>query len=855
MLGEWEKDKAFKDAVHGYILVPSPIVNSVIDCTNFQRLKGIEQTGMKVLYPGASHDRFSHSLGVYWVGRAAFEGLQANIHSAHKAVYLMGRAPEKAEMLWERWRIMFWLACLLHDCGHAPFSHGLEFIYDDKNQSKTQNVKDFKHNNALANEFGDHFASDFFKGDKAVGQAHERMSAYFLIKGSEPPYKSKIKGLIESYLSWKLQLSVALTDELFTDCLEFMVRMIIGCHYDYEQSYFHPASNGNGAWRVELQIRNCVIRLLNSTLDADNLDYAIRNAAVSGYKTSGVDIARLTKAYSITTAVQCCNAPFKKDAELNHAVILKKLSSSTAVSLFLKGQCTLEATDVRRIAVAGKVQLVGEDAEVGAKFERGFFRTDKGFEGTVTGNIEITPPIVEGGGAKSASLYLQGKINGFFTGVVLGRYEEIIQLFESCFCVQDLVNSLVSNGSCSRFKLRIFPAYRKSSLSVLQSGIDACNFENQWIYAHHVTTYKNEFLYVHSLERYAEYLVSQEQKKLIALINSLNIRFEKRTRYRKRIADLSQLLNKIATVDSPGLKKLLPLLQRTKVSERLREGTLNNIADLVGICCQREDLSSVHAILVDLLRQVLSSYITDAENSLLKPLADYPIKQPPKNEVQVMHDLIAIYERKIVNGHHYLQSSDADLVASYKDAFFSIIERGEQKEYPEFTRVFNELQSRKYPKAMWKSYAEFCFYFVDWTDRGFSFFKEVVKSSRKLTEMKFAIFPDKRGSSYISKTDWKTAFGEFLLSRLVIVFQRIKVKSFPEETYVLLNSMTLRLRDIGACLPSDWTREGKEFFYFYYEREDGMPLTIPQVMQFVARMRKLVRDKTRSLEQEVVACE
>ena len=46
----WKKNTIIKDAVHGYISIPKPIMREIIDTETFQRLKNIEQTGMEALY-------------------------------------------------------------------------------------------------------------------------------------------------------------------------------------------------------------------------------------------------------------------------------------------------------------------------------------------------------------------------------------------------------------------------------------------------------------------------------------------------------------------------------------------------------------------------------------------------------------------------------------------------------------------------------------------------------------------------------------------------------------------------------------------------------------------------------------
>ncbi len=105
------KVKIFKDSVHGYIYVPEYFIRHLIDNIYFQRLRNIDQTRMRVLYPSARHDRFSHSLGVFHLGQKAMEAL---------------RKDDRLIDDFERHEVLFLTACLLHDIGHTPFSHSLE---------------------------------------------------------------------------------------------------------------------------------------------------------------------------------------------------------------------------------------------------------------------------------------------------------------------------------------------------------------------------------------------------------------------------------------------------------------------------------------------------------------------------------------------------------------------------------------------------------------------------------------------------------------------------------------------------------------------------------------------------------
>ena len=118
------EEKVFKDPVHRYIHVRDQVIWDLIGAREFQRLRRIKQLGTTYLvFHGAEHSRFNHSLGVYEVVRRIIDDI------------FTGR-PE-----WdESERLVVLCAALLHDLGHGPFSHAFENVFDLDHEKFTQAI-------------------------------------------------------------------------------------------------------------------------------------------------------------------------------------------------------------------------------------------------------------------------------------------------------------------------------------------------------------------------------------------------------------------------------------------------------------------------------------------------------------------------------------------------------------------------------------------------------------------------------------------------------------------------------------------------------------------------------------------
>ncbi len=104
--------KIINDPVHGFITIPTDLIYNLIEHPYFQRLRRIKQLGVtSMVYPGAQHTRFQHSLGAMHLMKEAVETLRSKGHDI---------TDEEAEAVQ--------IAILLHDIGHSPFSHVMEEV-------------------------------------------------------------------------------------------------------------------------------------------------------------------------------------------------------------------------------------------------------------------------------------------------------------------------------------------------------------------------------------------------------------------------------------------------------------------------------------------------------------------------------------------------------------------------------------------------------------------------------------------------------------------------------------------------------------------------------------------------------
>ena len=112
-----------RDPIHNFVKLDR-YERMVLDSRPVQRLRHIHQLAMSYLvYPGATHRRFEHSIGVMELAGRVFDVITAE-HNIHESVASVRRQFTTDEIGY--WRKVVRLAALCHDVGHLPFSHAAE---------------------------------------------------------------------------------------------------------------------------------------------------------------------------------------------------------------------------------------------------------------------------------------------------------------------------------------------------------------------------------------------------------------------------------------------------------------------------------------------------------------------------------------------------------------------------------------------------------------------------------------------------------------------------------------------------------------------------------------------------------
>lgn len=142
----------FRDPVHGFIRV-NDLERAIIDSKPFQRLRNIRQLAFtNLVYHSAEHSRFGHSIGVMEFATNIYDTIIAK---------------HKSDLSWKkddirRNRQLLRLVTLMHDVGHAPFSHASEELFPDnmKHEDMTCEIIKSRHISSILDSASNEFSLD-----------------------------------------------------------------------------------------------------------------------------------------------------------------------------------------------------------------------------------------------------------------------------------------------------------------------------------------------------------------------------------------------------------------------------------------------------------------------------------------------------------------------------------------------------------------------------------------------------------------------------------------------------------------------------------------------------------------------
>lgn len=156
------KRKIINDPVFGFISIPNELIFDVLQHPFVQRLNRIRQLGLSyVVYPGAQHTRFLHSIGAMHLMHEAISSLR------QKGITITDTEAEGAM-----------IAILLHDLGHAPFSHVMEHTLIDGISHEEVSLLMMEHINKEMND-AMAVAIAIFKNEYPKHFLHQLISSQF----------------------------------------------------------------------------------------------------------------------------------------------------------------------------------------------------------------------------------------------------------------------------------------------------------------------------------------------------------------------------------------------------------------------------------------------------------------------------------------------------------------------------------------------------------------------------------------------------------------------------------------------------------------------------------------------------
>ena len=346
------RNKLIKDNVLGYIYI-NEYYFKIIDTPHFQRLKYIQQTSYTSLYPSATHNRFVHSLGVFFLASKVIKNLWQNMDDD------IPNSVKKDDV-----EYTLKIAALLHDVGHAPFSHTAENFFEQKefdsdprlenyeylkSHSKNSEV-DFSYldaslidalitvygkDNLSAKSFLTDFSECITNIKRSSPKPHEKMSALLGI--------TQLKKQIDEVAGIITKNKISFNADLF-------VRCITGVQYNMQDNEKKETNS----------FYNAIISLLNSdVIDVDKLDYILRDTYMTGFENTSIDTERLISSFTMYKHKDVYQLGYKKTAL---SVVENVIMANDASKHWVQNHPTvLYDTYITQVCVSTAFKILGSD--------------------------------------------------------------------------------------------------------------------------------------------------------------------------------------------------------------------------------------------------------------------------------------------------------------------------------------------------------------------------------------------------------------------------------------------------------------------------------------------------------------
>ncbi len=202
-----------RDAVHGFVTL-TEAERQIINCPTFQRLRDVRQLAMAhLVYPGANHTRFEHSLGCMHLSTRILDLLI--LRDGHDGRPRFEDAFKASKDAVERGKKILRLASLLHDLGHPPFSHSGEDLFPLDAQADRHKRLDHEDMTARLirhTEIGE--AIDRYFGSHGIGRENVIAVATKPSLARPPDHAT----------AWHMFLNEILAGELGSDRMDYLLR-------------------------------------------------------------------------------------------------------------------------------------------------------------------------------------------------------------------------------------------------------------------------------------------------------------------------------------------------------------------------------------------------------------------------------------------------------------------------------------------------------------------------------------------------------------------------------------------------------------------------------------------------------